>query len=196
MWQDIVLQSGRLHSTSANGNELLLQATNHATELELATSEVKERNTALTTKVELLEQDRNNLQESLSKEISYLQSTILSKDAQIHGLDHQVEETRKRQQETQGHNESLREQLEGTRSTFRKLQEETTKGNQVIKERDLHIAALAEKVEGLQERIREVTSASAERESKAIEVARVKANHDILLLKTRLEGLEMQLDKA
>ncbi|EJK50844.1 hypothetical protein THAOC_30046, partial [Thalassiosira oceanica] len=42
----------------------------------------------------------------------------------------------------------------------------------------------------------EVTSASAERESKAIEVARVKANHDILLLKTRLEGLEMQLDKA
>jgi len=41
-----------------------------------------------------------------------------------------------------------------------------------------------------------VTSASAERESNAIEVARVKAGHEVLILQTRVECLEAALNKA
>ena len=41
-----------------------------------------------------------------------------------------------------------------------------------------------------------MTSASAERESNAIEVARVKAGHEVLILQTRVECLEAALNKA
>jgi len=172
MWQDIVLQSGNdnIHSPSllltslpsdsnaaANGNELLLEATNHATELEHDASEQRERNRALSCRLGLLEEDRNNLQASLSKEISYLRTTNRSKDEEIHELKGHVEEIRQVLQETQTSKDDLSRQLNGTRASLDHLQEKGTKGNQDLKEMNLNNAALAEKVQGLQERIRQVS---------------------------------------
>ena len=160
MWQDIVLHSGQedirssttastlpliLQSDStaaADGNELLLEATNHASALELEQS-----NQALTTRLELLEEDRNNLHDSLSKEISYLQSRIGSKDEEIRALKQKAEE----QQETKQREESLRQQLEDSKSSWNELNEDNIKN---LKERDSRIAALVDKVRGLEERIR------------------------------------------
>jgi len=174
----------------------LLVATNHATAAEIESGTERDRNRVLEEENALLREDLRELSDNLQARMLELND----KDAELDRASKVIEsiQTDIQQAEDQllSRSSALESDLSNQKAKEEQLRSEHSKAQQELDKLRLRNAVQEERIQHLQDNLRDTAQTSKQRENNATTIAHAEAKHKLQILDAKLQHANEQLLKA